>query len=190
MGEAIAFYRRWLATAFRGAVDRTALAAFVFVTLAVAAEHYRPTLRAMIDPLFWVVPFWIFATYLLGRMVYAPFLMWKEDRVAAASASGALEARNAELAGEVTQLTAGPPPHPDGIYQYRQKVGYIEGDPFERPDEGEIILETIRATQDFDKDADFEFRKSVLKLKSYSTLNRMPTGGASYYNVVAKVIRP
>jgi hypothetical protein len=87
MREAAGFYWRWMRVAFRGALDRTALVAFVILSGIDAAKRVYPDLHRVTDSFIWAVPFWVLATVMVWRVIAAPFIMWREDRAAIAVAA-------------------------------------------------------------------------------------------------------
>jgi hypothetical protein len=91
----LGYYRRWLATAFSGALDRTALAAFVVLSAMEVGKHFIPKAAAMLTSWVWAVPFWMFAAVIVARVMYAPYVMWREQQ-AAMAAAGTLSDSKAE----------------------------------------------------------------------------------------------
>ena len=95
-----------------------------------------------------------------------------------------LEDRKRKLAarGSNESQAAAAPRHPDGIYQYGQRVGKVGGAQ-ERISQGEIAFPWVQANDEFNPDTEIDYRDFVLKLKGYDTLGTvmMPGHIASQY---------
>ena len=74
-----AFYWRWLKTAFRHSLGAVDLWSFVIGSMLALIDHFWLQMHLMTKT--WQIPVWVLGTIITGRLVLAPYWMWKEDEV-------------------------------------------------------------------------------------------------------------
>jgi len=159
MGEVFVFYRRWLAVAFHGALDRTAFVAFLVLSLIDGSKHFYPRVGEVTGTLVWAIPYWALALVMVWRMLAAPFVMWREDKVSFAQQQ---DAQVGPLLEKIARLTA---PKPDSIYQHGREVGTVTRHD-KKISEGVVIFDTIVANGEFNPNASFEYHDLTLRMSS------------------------
>lgn len=76
------------------------------------------------------------------------------------------------------KLSAEPPPHPHGIYQYRRRVG--TAGPHQHEQEGELVFLWLQGGQDFNATIPFEYRDMTLMLERWDTAKSVWHGGSAH----------
>jgi hypothetical protein len=74
------FYWRWVRAAFSGALDRTALVAFIVLSCIEVVKKQNPQMGAVMASWVWAVPFWALLAVITARLVWAPYVIWRQDR--------------------------------------------------------------------------------------------------------------
>ena len=76
------------------------------------------------------------------------------------------------------KLSAEPPLHPHGLYQYRRRVG--TAGPHQQGQEGELVFLWLQGGQDFNATIPFEYRDMTLMLERWDTAKSVWHGGSAH----------
>ena len=86
------FYGLWLRTILKGALDRTALVAFLILSTIEIGKRFIPKMEITLSAWIWIVPFWALLAVVLARLAYAPYQIWRADQQRLATMASDLSA--------------------------------------------------------------------------------------------------
>jgi len=115
------YYRRWFIRAFASVWVLLAAFSTIVTFLVPVASHFWPRMAITVTSLAWQIPLALCGTFFLGRIILAPYWLWRDDITEASrlrvSNCAAIADRDAQLSSlrrldpqaTVTQLSDYPP---------------------------------------------------------------------------------